>query len=171
MSRSVLTPLLVLLSLAAAPAAPSAADPAQAAAEKTADEGSDASSLDLAALQGKVVYLDFWASWCVPCRKSFPWLNEMQHKYGEKGLVVIGVNVDRERKAADGFLKKYAADFRIVYDPEGKLAEKYDLQGMPSTFVYGRDGKQAFTHVGFRESEAADVERTLKELLAKENRS
>ena len=70
----------------------------------------DAGKIDLTDLKGKVVYLDFWASWCPPCRKSFPWLNEMQRKYGEAGLVVIGVNVDRERKAADAFLEKFSPE-------------------------------------------------------------
>ena len=71
--------------------------------------------VDLEEYRGKVVMLDFWASWCVPCRRSFPWMNEMQARYGDDGLVIIGVNLDNERREADAFLVEYPADFTIVY--------------------------------------------------------
>lgn len=76
--------------------------------------------------------MDFWASWCEPCRVSFPWLNEMQAKYGER-LVVIGVNVDRERADASRLLTQAPAQFHIMYDPESKLASSYEVMGMPSS--------------------------------------
>ncbi len=76
--------------------------------------------LDLTQFRGKVVVIDFWASWCAPCRQSFPWLNEMQAKYRDRGLVIIGVNVDRERAEADRFLQQTPADFQIVYDPDAR---------------------------------------------------
>src|SRR4051812_16001142 len=88
----------------------------------TATAADTAGALDLARYRGKVVLVDFWASWCEPCRHSFPWLNAMQAKYADRGLVVIGVNVDRERADADRFLRDVPAKFQIVYDPEGTLA-------------------------------------------------
>src|SRR5689334_17704905 len=82
----------------------------------------------LAPYEGKLVYLDFWASWCGPCAQSFPWLNQMRDKYA-KDIVVVGVNVDVDPKAADAFLAKHPARFDIVRDPEGKLPEHYRIQG------------------------------------------
>ncbi len=108
-----------------------------------------AEALDLSAYRGKVVYLDFWASWCNPCRESFPWLNELQQSYGPKGLVVIGVNVDHDRARADQFLQRYGAQFKIVYDPNGDIAGKYDIKDMPTSVLIGRDGSAHYTHNGF----------------------
>jgi thiol-disulfide isomerase/thioredoxin len=121
--------------------------------------------LDLASLRGKVVLVDFWASWCEPCRHSFPWLNEMQAKYAARGLVVIGVNVDRERADAAQFLHDVPAQFRIVYDPAGSLATRYDLPGMPVSYVIGPNGEVVGRHVGFRNALRAEREAELQKLL------
>lgn len=120
--------------------------------------------LDLSRYQGKVVYLDFWASWCVPCRKSFPWLNELAKKYPDD-LVVVGVNVDTTRADADRFLKKYPASFPLVFDPQGKLAAEYKLEGMPSSVLVDRKGKVAHRQVGFREEKRGEYEKTLLDLI------
>jgi len=123
--------------------------------------------LGLASLRGKVVLVDFWASWCEPCRHSFPWLNEMQAKYANHGLVVIGVNVDRERAQADRFLHDVPAQFRIVYDPAGTLASRYDLPGMPASYVIGPNGEVVQRHLGFRAALRAEREAELQKLLEK----
>ena len=81
---------------------------------------------------GKVVVLDFWASWCVPCRRSFPWLNSMHGKYQDAGLVIVGVNLDMERSEAERFLAEFPADFRIVYDVDMALARRFEVMAMPS---------------------------------------
>lgn len=122
-------------------------------------------SLQLTDFRGKVVYVDFWASWCAPCRKSFPWLNEMQKKYKNKGLTIIGINLDKERQLADLFLKTSPANFHIVYDPEGKLASKYKLVGMPSAYLIDKQGKIQHTHVGFRPSKKQSYEDAILHLL------
>jgi len=132
-----------------------------AAAADTAD------SLDLARFRGKVVLVDFWASWCEPCRHSFPWLNAMQAKYGDRGLVVIGVNVDRDRADADRFLHEVPATFQVVYDPAGALATRFDLPGMPASYIIGRTGDVVAHHIGFRSGLSADREAELKQLLEK----
>ena len=121
--------------------------------------------LDLASLRGKVVLVDFWASWCEPCRHSFPWLNAMQAKYAARGLVVIGVNVDRERADADRFLRDVPAEFRIVYDPTGALASHYDLPGMPVSYVIGPKGEVIGRHIGFRNALRDERETELQKLL------
>jgi cytochrome c biogenesis protein CcmG, thiol:disulfide interchange protein DsbE len=105
--------------------------------------------LDLAQFKGRVVYLDFWASWCTPCRYSFPWMNRLQGELGHDGLVVIAVNVDRESADAERFLRQHAAQFRIVYDPDGLLAEKYGVHGMPTSFLIDRSGHVQARHEGF----------------------
>jgi thiol-disulfide isomerase/thioredoxin len=124
-----------------------------------------ADTLDLGQYRGKLVLVDFWASWCAPCRHSFPWLNEMQAKYADRGLVVVGVNVDRERKDAEHFLHEVPAHFRIVYDPSGALAAGDDVPGMPTSFVFGPDGKLIEKHIGFQQGSRAQREAELQKLL------
>jgi thiol-disulfide isomerase/thioredoxin len=123
-------------------------------------------SLDLEQFRGKVVVVDFWASWCKPCRQSLPWLNEMNSRYGRDGLVVIGVNVDAERGDADRFLRAVPLAFDVVFDPEGGLAQRFKVQGMPSSFVFDRSGKLVESRIGFRDAQKADHEATLKKLLS-----
>lgn len=125
-----------------------------------------APELDLAQYRGKVVYLDFWASWCVPCRKSFPWMNAMQKAYGERGLVVIAVNVDTERRDADRFLFAVPAEFQVLYDPAGALAQRYRLAGMPSAFIIDRDGRLVVHHEGFTRDSPRTEEAEIQQLLA-----
>ncbi len=121
--------------------------------------------LDLSQYQEKVVYMDFWASWCGPCRESFPWINALHDKYKNKGLVVIGVNVDAQLEAAHLFLKKNPAKFKLFSDPSGTLAEQYNLIGMPSSFVIDGNGKIRERHVGFKKSNVQQYEQGIVELL------
>ena len=122
-------------------------------------------ALDLGRMRGQVVVVDFWASWCVPCRRSFPWLNAMRAKYADRGLVIIGVNVDKSREDAERFLASTPATFEIVYDPEGALPARFGVNGMPSSFVFDRSGKLVVTHLGFRNGRRAEYERVLRETL------
>jgi cytochrome c biogenesis protein CcmG/thiol:disulfide interchange protein DsbE len=107
---------------------------------------------------GKVVVIDFWASWCAPCRRSFPWLNSMHEKYGDDGLVIVGVNLDMERTDAERFLEEYPAAFSIVYDENQELARQYEVVAMPSSYVIGRDGKVAAKHMGFKVKQQDEYE-------------
>lgn len=127
-----------------------------------------AETLDLAEYRGKVVVLDFWASWCVPCRRSFPWLNEMHARYEKDGLVIIGVNLDQEREEAEQFLDEYPAKFQIHYDARGILAEQFDVRGMPSSYVIGRDGEIAAEHLGFKVRKQDEYEAAMVAALQKE---
>ncbi len=122
-------------------------------------------ALDLEAERGKVVYVDFWASWCVPCKKSFPWMEQMHQKYADKGLKIIAVNLDENPADADRFLQKYPVSFEIVRDPEGQLAEHYRIQGMPTALLFDPDGKLVKRHIGFRDSEKAAHETAISALL------
>jgi len=123
--------------------------------------------VDLSKLKGQVVYLDFWASWCVPCRKSFPWMDEMQRKYKKDGFIIVAVNLDKERAPIDKFLKKNPVNFTIAYDPGGQLAKSYKLAGMPTSYLIDRLGHIQEHHVGFRKKDQAKLEAKIKNLLNK----
>ncbi len=126
---------------------------------------SEEGSFRLSDFRGQVIYLDFWASWCVPCRKSFPWMQQLQQKYRQQGLKVIAINLDKERKLADIFLKKFDVNFTIGFDPLGDTARAYQLQGMPGSYLIGRDGQLYASHIGFREKETGKIEQAVKILL------
>ncbi len=122
--------------------------------------------VDLATLKGKVVYLDFWASWCEPCKKSFPWMHKMKKTYQDKGFEVLAISLDKERKLADAFLKGMDINFVVAFDDAGNTAKEYKLRGMPSSYLIGRDGKLYASHIGFREKDKAKMEKAIKQLLA-----
>ena len=146
--------LLLAPAALAAPAAPAASAPPAAP------------PLDLTPYAGRVVYVDFWASWCAPCKASLPWLEELQRRRAGEGLTVLLVNVDRDRKAAEAMLAKAGITLPVTWDPDGKLAKAYALEGMPSSFVYGRDGTLRDRHVGFDPRREDELEGSLAALLA-----
>ena len=119
----------------------------------------------LAPIEGRVVWVDFWASWCVPCRRSFPWLNSMQHKYGPAGLQIIAVNLDKDRALADGFLAEVPAEFALRFDPAAALAKEFGVQTMPSSFLIDANGTVLAKHFGFRTSDTGDYERAIEGAL------
>lgn len=121
--------------------------------------------VSLGALRGKVVYVDFWASWCQPCKQSFPWLNEMQNKYSAQGLTVLGVNVDAKRSDADTFLAEVPAKFTLAFDVKGATPQLFEAKGMPSSYLIGRDGKILSTHIGFRPDERQVLESKIRQAL------
>jgi thiol-disulfide isomerase/thioredoxin len=118
-------------------------------------------------LRGKVVYVDFWASWCGPCRRSFPWMNEMQQKYGGKGFVVVGVNVDKKRADADKFLAQNPANFTIVFDETGATPSAYAVKGMPSSYLIDGNGNVAYVERGFLDEHKAGLEQRIAALVGK----
>lgn len=126
---------------------------------------SHADTLNLDQYKGKVVYVDFWASWCGPCRESFPWMKKMQQQYGKDGLVIIAVNVDQDKKLADKFLSEFKPEFSVLFDKDGKLAEDFKVSSMPSSYVLDRDGKPRFKHKGFHLDKQSQYETELNSLL------
>ncbi len=106
-------------------------------------------------LKGKVVLLDFWASWCGPCKESFPVMDELHQKYGSKGLVILAVNVDENTAAMKDFLKNHPAKFIILHDATKKLVGTANIGSMPTSFVIGKDGKVVSIHKGFHGKDSA----------------
>lgn len=126
------------------------------------------STFDPDAHAGKVLYVDFWASWCAPCKKAFPFMNELAHRLPEERFEVIGINLDKDRSKAERFLIEVGADFPIVFDPEGKLAEAYEIEGMPTTLLFDRAGKLRSTRVGYQQGEEPEILAEIESLIAEE---
>ena len=118
---------------------------------------------------GKVVLIDFWASWCGPCRKSFPWMNAMQSKYADDGLVIVAVNVDNDLAEANRFLSDFPAEFQIHFDDDKSLARQYEVIAMPSSFLIGRDGQVVEKHLGFKVLKQDEYEAAIRTALELEN--
>jgi cytochrome c biogenesis protein CcmG/thiol:disulfide interchange protein DsbE len=125
-----------------------------------------AAAIDPAEFRGSVVYLDFWASWCAPCRQSFPWMQTMQDAYGAEGLRVVAVNVDQYRTDAEQFLAKFHPNFDVRFDPQGEVAERFKIRGMPTGVIIDRHGAVRYTHIGFRPTDGAAYEDQLRRVLA-----
>ena len=131
--------------------------------ELSAPEG----KLKLSDLKGQYVYLDFWASWCVPCKQSFPFMNEIQAKYGAKGLKVVGISVDAKTEDAKKFLAEVPAKFALAFDNTGATPKAYGVKGMPTSLLIGPDGTVLFTHQSFKDSDKAEIENKIRTAMEK----
>lgn len=116
----------------------------------------------LAAYPGKYIYLDFWASWCAPCKRSFPWMGELQKRYGEAGLQVVAINVDASRADAERFLAQTPAAFVVAWNPTGSVAKEYKIKGMPSSVLIDPKGQVLHVHAGYNEASARTIEQQIK---------
>jgi cytochrome c biogenesis protein CcmG, thiol:disulfide interchange protein DsbE len=123
-------------------------------------------AVSLAGLKGKVVYVDFWASWCGPCKQSFPFMNELQSKYRAEGFEIVAVNLDAKRDDADKFLAEVPARFTVAFDAKGESAKRFDVKGMPSSYLIGRDGKVVALHKGFKDEDRKALDAGIAQALA-----
>ncbi len=126
-------------------------------------------TVQLSQYRGKVVYIDFWASWCLPCRKSFVWMNKMQSRYGDSGLKIIAINLDESKNDALTFLKKIPASFEIAFDPKGKTAQTYQIKAMPSSFIIDRKGNIVQAHLGFHGDDEGRLEAKIRRMIKHRN--
>ncbi len=140
---------------------------ARTAAAASTPAGVPDPSFDPARYRGKVVYLDFWASWCPPCLQSFPWMQALADRHASQPFAVVAVNLDRNRDAAARFLSKAAPRFDVAYDPKSELARSFKVAAMPSSFLLDREGKVVHRHEGFRVADQADLEARVASLLGK----
>ena len=122
--------------------------------------------LDLSAYRGQVVYVDFWASWCTPCRHSFPWMQAMKDAHEHQGLAVIAVNLDQNHADAEGFLSQFHPSFEIRFDPAGDTTRQFKVEGMPTSVLVDRHGVVRYTDIGFKPADSGLYEKRLLELLA-----
>lgn len=162
--------ILAIVFAVAAPLAPHDADAGERKGAATAPSfalPTATGSVSLDSLRGKVVLVDFWASWCVPCKSSFPWMSAMQQRYGPKGLTIVAINVDKSRRPADEFLRKHPAPFVVAYDPSGKTAKAFHVWGMPTSFLVGRDGAILVARSGFDPKHAKEMEGWIQEACSR----
>ncbi|MDH5183222.1 MAG: TlpA family protein disulfide reductase [Gammaproteobacteria bacterium] len=127
----------------------------------------DKKTIKLSSYKGKVVYLDFWASWCEPCRKSFPWMRKLQSKYKKQGLRVITINLDKDKAELKRFLRDFRINFPVGLDPNGKVAQRYRVKAMPSSYLIDRKGRVRYVHLGFLQKDEKKTEERIKKLLKK----
>ena len=159
--------LLCLLGLLALPAGAAGVQAGQAAPPLSLpllSAGSPA-VFTLASLQGKVVYLDFWASWCGPCRVSFPQLEQLRRELGPRGFEVLAVNVDEVEADALRFLQEVPVTYPVVRDATGETPRSYGIPGMPTGFLIDRSGVIRLVHQGYRKSDGAALRASIMEVL------
>jgi len=158
--RNRIAAIVATLAIALPALAGSSASPAPAFT-LAARGGKDVS---LAQYKGQVVMINFWASWCGPCRQEMPLLDSIYRKYGKLGFTLLGVNVEPDSKAADDWLKQTPVSFPILYDRDSKVSKLYNVAGMPSTVIIDRSGKLRTLHRGYKpgdENEYLDSIRAL----------
>lgn len=160
----------VALTLALTICALGSASAGQQAGKPAADFSlSDASqkTIKLGELRGKVVLIDFWASWCEPCLRELPELEKLHKQLASRGVVVIGINIDRERKNADELIARLKLSFPSLYDPKGQVAEQYDPPKMPTSYVVDQQGVVRLMSEGFTgAADIAKLKTAIEQLLA-----
>lgn len=119
----------------------------------------------LAKVKGKVVVVDFWATWCGPCKKSFPKLQDLYTKYNASGLEVVGVSEDEENSGLKEFGSSHGAKFPLGWDTGKSIANQWQPKSMPTTFVVDRNGIVRFAHLGYHDGDEAEIEKEVKSLL------
>ena len=122
-------------------------------------------NLKLSEMAGSVVLINFWASWCGPCREEMPLLNSLHNKYEPLGFTVLGVNVEQDVKGAKGFLKNFPVDFPVLFDSDNRVSEQYKVITMPTTVVVDRDGNMRFLHQGYKSGDEAKYRQMVKQLV------
>ncbi len=121
--------------------------------------------LDLEGFGEQLLYVDFWASWCGPCKLSFPFMNELHRDFEGRGLAIVAISVDENRAAAEKFLKRNPADFRLALDTTGACPREFAVEGMPSSYVVGKDGEILYRHTGFRPSDPEQIREAINKQL------
>ena len=124
-------------------------------------------NIRLSELKGQVVLINFWASWCGPCRQEMPELEALHQKYSKLGFTVLGVNVEENADKANQIIAKGGISFPILYDNENKVSELYNVRAMPTTVIVGRDGTQRSIHQGYKpgyeDLYAAEIKKLVRE--------
>jgi len=123
------------------------------------------SNVRLSEMRGQVVMINFWASWCGPCRQEMPLLDQLQQRYGKLGFVLLGVNVEQQQQTAQKFLKETPVRFPILWDSGNDVSRLYDVKAMPTTVIIDRDGKVRHMHPGYKPGDEAKYSDIIRALL------
>lgn len=145
----------------------SATEVGQAAPQFTLPSLEKDQPISLKQYAGKVVYLDFWASWCAPCRTSFPLLNKLYEKLKTQGFEVVAINLDEDKTNADKFFKEFPVNFTVLRDAKGEWADKFVVESMPTSFIIDKQGVVQVVHNGFTSDDIHELEAKVTTLLAK----
>lgn len=162
MKNFVLSALILLVLPFSAQAAQEGQSPPQCAATLAGS----AEKLDFSTYKGKVVLIDFWATWCPPCKKSMPFLNGLRNERSKDGFEIIAINVDEDSEEVKQFLSKNPVDYIMAFDPKGDCPAKFDVKGMPSSYLVDKTGKIRKVHVGFRDEDQGMIREKVSALLA-----
>lgn len=122
-------------------------------------------NLRLGEQRGRVVLVNFWATWCGPCKQEMPHLNRLYEKYRASGFVLLGVNVDEDPRTAAATAQKFGLSFPVLFDGDKKVSKLYDLQSMPATVLIDRDGKVRFLHRGYRDGLETQYDQQIRQLV------
>ncbi len=122
--------------------------------------------LDLTAYKGKVLLIDFWATWCGPCQKSMPFLNSLRNQHQREGFEVVAINVDEDSEIAREFLQAHPVDYPMAFDPKGECPAQFNVEAMPSSFFIDKTGKVRKVHLGYRDDDQAAIGKLVSTLLA-----
>jgi cytochrome c biogenesis protein CcmG/thiol:disulfide interchange protein DsbE len=125
----------------------------------------DGRRLSLVSLRGKVILLNFWASWCQECRPEMPMFERLHREFAAQGLSVVGINAREETEAIRGYAKELRLTFPLVLDPKGEINAAYGVIGLPATFLVGRDGRAVARAVGPRDWQSAPAKTIIQALL------
>jgi len=128
-------------------------------------ESRDGKAVSLADLKGEVVMINFWATWCVPCRQEMPHLEALHQRYSSLGFTLLGVNVEDNPDGATKFLKETPVSFPILFDPKNEVSKLYNVVAMPSTVLVGRDGTMRFIHHGYKPGYEGEYQTQIRALL------
>ena len=124
-----------------------------------------AENFDLNDLKGYVTYLDFWAAWCMPCRDSFPWMQEMRERFADTKLRIVAINLDQTTEAMQAFLDEHRVNFSIVTDPSYSLFRKHQIQGVPTALLFNEQGEEIWRHPGFQKHNAEQYQQAIEKSL------
>lgn len=124
-------------------------------------------NIRLSELRGQVVLINFWASWCGPCREELPLLEKLQQRYRKAGFSLLAISIDDSRANADSMLGKLGVKLTPLYDPDKRAAKRYDVDTMPATLIVDRDGRVRYVHRGYRSGNEVKYEQQVRELLTK----
>lgn len=155
----------VLLSLTLATATEAASPAENTPAADFTLKSREGSNRRLSEERGNIVIVNFWASWCGPCREELPAFEEMYQEYADLGVEILGVNVDDDSSKADVLLKDIEVSFPVLYDPDGQVSELYDVSAMPTTVMIDRDGTTRLIHKGYKSGDEKQYEKAIKMLL------